>query len=262
MNPGEYERMACAEERHWWYIGLRDAIERVLVSRRFRLPESPRILDAGCGTGANLRMFAERFSPEYLGGFDPSPLALEWARRKAPRADIYPSDVCVPEIRVAELDLVLSCDVIYIPGAEAALPGLRALVARLRPGGLFLVNLPAYNWLYSEHDVAIHTRERYTAGRVRRLLHDAGLVPELVSYRLWSLFPAVVARRLPSILRRKPVPGDAVSDLSIPPRPFNAALAAILRAENRLLARGARFPWGSSVFAIGRKPGMGELSHG
>ncbi|MEX0716161.1 MAG: class I SAM-dependent methyltransferase [Planctomycetaceae bacterium] len=259
MNPGEYERMARAEESHWWYRGLRDAIERTLASRRFALPPSPRILDAGCGTGGNLRMLSERFEPAYLGGFDISPLALDWARRKAPTADVYAGDLCAPEIHVPELDLILSCDAIYIPGAAAALPGLRLLAERLRPGGLFLLNLPAYDWLYSEHDVAIHTRERYTAGRVRQLLREIGLTPALVSYRLWTLFPAVVAARLPSILRRKPAAAEAASDLRELPRFASATLVAILRAENRLMASGLRFPWGSSVFAVGRKRGPGDL---
>lgn len=256
MNPAEYEVMARVEAEHWWYQGLRDALARVLTSPRLRLPERPKIVDAGCGTGANLAFLCQLLDPVYLGGFDASETALGFAREKAPMAELYVSDICNPELHQRQLDLVVSLDVIYIPGSEKALPGLLRLVDHLRPGGLFVLNLPAYDWLYSEHDVAVHTAERYTSGRVRKLLGELGLQPALVSYRLCALFPAVVLSRLPSLLREQPPPAQARSDLHSVPGPFvNRTLLGVLSLENRLLARGVPLPWGSSVFAVGRKPG-------
>jgi SAM-dependent methyltransferase len=254
VNPGEHAIMARAEDDHWWYRGLRDAVERTLRLPRFALPPRPKVLDAGCGTGANLRALGELLQPSYLGGFDADEEALAFARQKAPGADLYCSDICDPVLRADELDLVLSLDVIYIPGAERSLAGLRRLVSALRPGGLLLLNLPAYDWLYSEHDVAIHTSQRFTAGQVRKLFDSLGLSVELMTYRLCLLFPAVLLARLPR--KRKARPGDASarSDLhAIPGALANRVLFAVLRAENELLARGVRFPFGSSVFAIGRR---------
>jgi SAM-dependent methyltransferase len=254
VNPGEYEVMSRVEADHWWYRGLRDAVSRCLGRPDAGLPPRPRILDAGCGTGENLRFLAARFAPSYLAGFDNAHEALAFARQKAPQAELYRSDVCDPEIRAEELDLILSLDVVYIPGAQRALPGLRRLVARLRPGGLLVLNLPAYDWLYSEHDVAVHTSERYTAGRVRRLLDALGLAPWRLSYRVCLLFPAVLAARLPDLLRPRPAAETARSDLHAPPGEWtNRALLGVLRAENALIERGVRLPFGSSVFAIGRR---------
>jgi hypothetical protein len=83
-----------------------------------------------------------------------------------------------------------------------------------------------------------------------------GLSAELLTHRLFFLFPAVVLCRLPGIWRARRG-GDARaarSDLhTMPGRRLNRLLFGIVRAENELIARGARFPWGSSVFAIGRK---------
>jgi hypothetical protein len=116
-----------------------------------------------------------------------------------------------------------------------------------------LLHLPAYTWLYSQHDVAVHTSERYTKKSVRRLIESLGLVPELITYRVCALFPAIVLARLPSILGRKPTRDEAQSDLSLPSRPVNGALLKISSAENSLLRLGLCLPWGSSVLAIGRK---------
>jgi SAM-dependent methyltransferase len=254
VNPGEHAIMARVEDDHWWYRGLRDAVERCLRMPRLALPPRPKVLDAGCGTGANLRALGELLQPSYLGGFDAAEEALTFARRKAPGADLYRGDICDPVLHADELDLVLSLDVIYIPGAERALAGLRRLVSALRPGGLLVLNLPAYDWLYSEHDVAIHTSQRFTAGRVRRLLDSLGLSVELMTYRLCLLFPAVLLARLPGKLRARRGDASARSDLhAVPGALANRLLFAVLRAENVLLARAVRFPFGSSVFAIGRR---------
>lgn len=246
--------MARVEETHWWYRGLRGAVASVLATPKLALPDGPRVLDAGCGTGENLRHLSALLRPSYLGGFDHSDEALALARTKAPEADLYRSDICEPELHGADLDLVISLDVIYIPGVERAIAGLLRLVAALRPGGLFVVNLPAYDWLYSEHDVAIHTSERYTRRRVRVLLERLGLSVAVLSYRMCFLFPAVVLARLPGMLRARPGDESGRSDLhAIPGAWTNRVCLGLLTAENRMIARGLTLPWGSSVFAVGRK---------
>jgi len=255
MNPGEFELMAAAEDRHWWYRGLRDAVARCLARPDLRLPSHPRVLDAGCGTGANLRFLGELLQPSYLGGFDSSEEALSLSARKAPAgADLYRSDIRDPILRAGDLDLVVSLDVIYIPGAQESMKGIERLVGALRGGGLLILNLPAYDWLYSEHDVAVHTRERFTARKTRALLDGVGLRIARLSYRLCLLFPVVALARVPGMIRARRGMSGARSDLhAVPGEAASGALLALLRMENRLLARGVRLPWGSSVFAIGRK---------
>jgi SAM-dependent methyltransferase len=254
LNPGELEVMARVESVHWWYQGLRDLLVRTLSRPGCGLPAHPRVLDAGCGTGRNLVAVRDRFEPSYLGGFDISDAALRLARQTLPDADLYPGDLCEAPVHERDLDLVMSLDVLYIPGAERSRPGLERLVAALRPGGLLVLNLPAYDWLYSQHDVAVHTSERYTAGRIRSLLRGLGLQEQLLTYRLCLLFPLLVASRLPSLFRARPGDEAARSDLHrAPGRVANRVLGSVVGFENALIARGARLPFGSSVYAIGRK---------
>jgi SAM-dependent methyltransferase len=254
MKPGEHEVMARAEESHWWYRGLRDLLARCLRQPDIAPPPHPRVLDAGCGTGANLSFLRELLRPSYLGGFDSSEEAVAIARGKTPEAEIRVGDICRPPLDLDRVDLLLSLDVIYIPGADRAMEGLQALVERLRPGGLFILNVPAYQWLYSEHDVAVGTSERFTARRIGALLRVLGLSVERLTYRLCFLFPLVVMSRLPGILRAHREIEAPRSDLHrVPGKLSGAVLYRILQLENRLIARGFPFPWGSSVFAIGRR---------
>jgi SAM-dependent methyltransferase len=253
MNPAEYAQMARVADEHWWYRGLRDGIVRAV--RRCGLPTAPpaAIVDAGCGTGENLQRLDRDLSPVYAGGFDLSPIALEHARRKCPRADVYLSDICQPELHVTPLDLVLSCDVISVPGMTAAMPGLKRLADALRPGGLFVLNVPAYQWLLSHHDAAVHQVQRFCAREIRRLMSDLGLAVELLTYRMWALFPIIVLKRLPSLLRRRRDVAAERSDTVLPSRWLNSLLTGVLHVENLAIDGGLRFPWGSSVFAVGRK---------
>ena len=253
MDPDEIERMASLEGSHWWYRGLRDLLRGTLARPRFTLPAFPHVLDAGCGTGANLALLDELLLPAYLGGFDQSARAVELARAKAPRADLYVSDLRAPEIHAAELDLIVSCDVASICGIAAATDGLARLTQRLRRGGLLILHLPAYAWLSAAHDVAIGTCERTTAARLRGLCGQLELAVELITYRLWSLFPLVALARLPSLLARRAGRLKPRSDLRPRPRWTNAMLTAALAAENMAVTRGVRFPWGSSVYVVARK---------
>jgi SAM-dependent methyltransferase len=255
MNPAEYDLMAELESTHWWYVGVQDLFNRLLKKPCFALGKSPDVLDAGCGSGAHLQLLHSLLNPGYLGGFDLSELAVAHAAKKNPNADVYQGDLCKPELHVGKLDLVLCCDVLYTTPLEAGVAGLKTLTDRLRPGGLLLLHLPAYNWLRSRHDLAVHTQQRFTRASARGILTSLQLRVEFLSYRMCALLPAVVARRLPSLFGRGSTDSErAISDLRPVPAPLNRLLLTALQIENRILSRGLPLPWGSSLVAVGRKP--------
>jgi SAM-dependent methyltransferase len=253
MNSAEFDRMATVEGEHWWYRGLHDLVKRSLRWLAVPRDHGLAVLDAGCGAGENLRLLRESLSPVYVGGFDLSPLAIEYAASKNPGADLYLGDICDPAVHVPALDVITSCDVVDVPGSGAALPGLKRLAATLRPGGILILNLPALPCLRSRHDLAVGSRQRFTVTGVRELLREATLEVQLVTYRVWTLFPAIALARLPSILRPPPDTAAVRSDVRLPGRAINSLLQSVMSIENAAIDAGARFPWGSSVFAVGRK---------
>jgi hypothetical protein len=117
----------------------------------------------------------------------------------------------------------------------------------LRPGGLAIVNLPAYHWLMSAHDLVARSARRYTVRRVRSLLRLADFADVRASYRVSLLFPVAAAHRLATRS------ADARTDVAEVGPALNRALLAVSLAENRLTRRGLRFPFGLSVFAVARR---------
>jgi SAM-dependent methyltransferase len=142
-------------------------------------------------------------------------------------------------------DGVASLDVLYHEAVGDDLLAIRETTRVLRPGGILVMNLPAYRWMMSAHDRAARTSRRYTQRQVRALLVDAGLVPVHVTYRNSVLFPAALVARM--LFRTRG------SDL-VPVHPLlNRLLASILRGEAAWIRHGP-LPFGLSVFAVARRP--------
>jgi len=276
MEPHEYPSMFALEEHYWWYRALRRRIVTALESwgalpppatRRPRdrdggqaVAPPPRCLDAGCGTGMLLAALGTRV---YSVGLDFSATALELARRRSlPR--LVRASVAQLPLRNDSLDILISADVLYHRGVPDDVAALREAARCLRPGGLLVVNLPAFTWLRSTHDEAVHTARRYTAREVRAKLRRAGLQPLQVSYWNTLLFFPLALVRLgrrwtgglwrAASTSRAPRPGRGPqSDLTPLPGWLNKSLAKVLALEARLLGTGA--PVGLSVLAVARKEG-------
>jgi SAM-dependent methyltransferase len=247
MEPAEYEIMFQQEENYWWYVGLRYLVLSH-IARFARGKKLLTLLDAGCGTGKLLETCQEYGAV----GLELSAEALPFLRRRG-LANVVLGSVCQMPFCDACFDVVVSMDVLYHVASPRDLDGLREMSRVLKPGGLLLLNLPAYEFLRSRHDIAIHTCQRYTRGRVRDMLARAGLRIQMLTYRNTILFPVAALVRLTQKLFR-PVPEQPQSDLKPLPRVLNRALTLPLLVENWLIRMGLRLPFGLSVYCVATKP--------
>lgn len=246
MEPAEYEIMYHHEEGHWWYVGLRDLVLADIA--RFAERRGPlTLLDAGCGTGKVLETCKEHRA----FGLELSPEVFRFLRRRGLNRVARASVLGIP-FPDDTFDLVTSMDVLYCIDPPGDLRGLREMTRVLKPGGMLLMNLPAYEFLRGDHDAAVHTRNRYTRGHLRAMLVDAGLRIERLTYRNTFLFPAAAGVRLGQRLFRRPT-GPPRSDLHSLPTLLNRALTWPLLMENFLFRLGVRLPFGLSLYGVARK---------
>lgn len=240
MQSDEYGKMRAAEDTYWWFVARR-RLALMLVHQA--MPDAKRLLDVGCGTGAvlsELRGLGEAV------GVDFSPLALEFANERGLRPLVLGDAQKLPFSEGA-FDVVVSLDTVeHVPDDAAAVAGV---FHALRPGGVFVMNVPAFAWLWGPHDVALMHCRRYTRGQVRRLLEAAGFKIERLSYSVFFLFPVVVFMRLVERLRQ----GPAQVRLPQVPAGLNRFLTKLMDIEASLMSF-LPLPWGSSVVVVARKP--------
>jgi SAM-dependent methyltransferase len=246
--------MARTEDELWWYRGLRGTLKALLDRHGHTLNKKPVILDAGCGTGANLRFMHEYFKEADISGFDLNPISIQKTREKNPTLNIYEGDICHPKLEHESYDLITSMDVICITGIEAAFEGLKKMANALKPGGLLIINTPALKWLFSEHDKAVHTRERLNKEDMRELTQQLCLECLQVSYRCFYQFPLIVLARLPTMFGKAPESENAKSDTALPHPLINSVFTKVMDIENIGYRCGLSYPWGSSVILVARKP--------
>jgi SAM-dependent methyltransferase len=238
MERVVYDRMAELDQLHWWYRARRQVLA-ALIRRRALPPPGGRILEVGCGTGHNLRMLGAFGAVEAI---EVDPAARAVAERRLGRpvgAAPLPARDGVPS---RAFDLIGSFDVIEHIDDDAA--ALASIARRLKPGGQFVMTVPAHGWMWSAHDEVNHHKRRYSKAGLKRLVEGSPLKLEALGYFNSLLFPLAVGARVAGKLT-----GKQDSDDKLPPAPLNRALEAVFAQEARLIGR-VPLPPGLSLFAV------------
>ena len=258
MQSDQFQLHAEIEERHWWFRGRRSIVRRLLAEIA-RPGTGRRIVDVGCGTGANIASLTDAYM---CHGIDPSAEGIDLARKRFPAVHFtcgLAPDAFGPEERDA--DVLLAMDVMeHVPDDFAFVSGL---LGPLKPGGHLLVTVPADESLWSPHDEIFGHYRRYTRERLERVWRDLPVKPALVSHYMARLYPVVRAVRGWNRLRGHAA-GQAGTDFTMPPAWVNASLERTFAGEaSRLLAAlhdpARAYRSGVSLIAIlRREPGMIE----
>jgi len=238
MERVVYETMAEVDRRHWWYVARREIIA-ALIRRNVRPPANAQILELGCGTGHNLAMLGEFGHVDALELDDGARAVAEKRLGRTVMSAPLPELAGVPE---RHYDLIGAFDVIEHIDDDAA--SLASIGTKLKPGGKFIMTVPAHKWMWSAHDVANHHKRRYSKRALEKLFEASPLKLEAMGYFNSLLFPVAVAQRLSSKVR-----GKDEADLAMPPAALNAALEKVFAAERHLVGR-LPLPPGLSLFAV------------
>jgi len=242
MKEHTYPIMFRVEQEHWWYTGRRKILAGFVEAICRQVPDRrPRILDVGCGTGANLLMLLEYGDAE---GVDISEDALAFCRERGLDKVRLGAGEQLP-YDDGTFDLVTALDV--VEHMDDDLAGLREMRRVLRPGGRVLLFVPTFMFLWGLQDDVSNHRRRYRLPELRRVLEQAGFEIERTTYANITFFlPILVMRQL---MRLTGVKAESENNINV--SALNGVLGSVFGAESWLL-RVMNLPFGVSGLCVAR----------
>jgi len=239
MELAEIARMEQQEEHYWWHIGRRLVLRSVL-SAHLKPMGNLDVLDIGCGTGINYRWLK---SWGEVTGLDSSREAIKYCKNKRAYDELVLSDASkLPEDK---FDIITAFDVLEHIQDDTAV--LTEWFEGLKGGGYLFLTVPAYQWMFSAHDKALHHFRRYSATGLRRKLRATGFEVKFLSPFFFFTFPVVMLVRLLS--RHKTPKTSYVGTSSM----VDTILVDLSKLEAAGLSKGIGLPWGSSLLVLAQK---------
>lgn len=242
MDRSVYEAEADVEATHWWFRGRRRLLTHLL--RRYPVPKHHWALDAGVGTGANMAVLKNNGFLQ-AAGIDTNDDAIKFCQEKGSSTISKASLTALP-FASDSFNLILAMDVLeHIDDDKQAMAELSRV---LRPGGLLIVTVPAFERLWGPQDDLAHHRRRYVMNELQQLIGSGGLeILEAFYFNFLLLVPIWFARKILQAAKVEIRSENDVNNVFL-----NAILYWIFRLDI-LAAPHLKLPFGVSILAVARK---------
>jgi SAM-dependent methyltransferase len=235
--------MAERERNYWWHLGRLKIIE-TYINKAFPNRRDLKFLNVGSGTGGTIDTL-EQFGQ--VDNVDTSMDAIKFMKQQGYKNIRKVANINLP-FKSKTYDIVGAFDV--LEHIEDEIGALQEWGRVLKEGGAIVVTVPAYQWLWSGHDISLHHKRRYTTSRLARATKQAGLKADKKSYAIVFSLPLVTGFRfINKALGRKT---DSETSYVNVPGFVNAVFTKILYGEASL-HKHMTFWAGTSVIAILRK---------
>jgi SAM-dependent methyltransferase len=241
MNKTPYDIECEIEGFHWWFAVRRKLLMSILSS--IHLPSECLTLDIGCGAGSNLKTL--RSAGLNVIGFDRSMYALSLVKRKS-QFPLINGDLNMLPIQPKSIGLIIAMDI--LEHLENDMNGIREFYQVLKEGGILILTVPAFKFLWGIQDRVTGHKRRYSRHEVLSKLSNQGFDILKSSYfNFFLFFPILLARRVIHLLGLRIESENEINSPII-----NILLKAIFSLETYIL-KYFQFPFGVSIFCIARK---------
>ena len=245
MRADHYEAHFALEQDHWWFVGRRNILLHLIdreIANDPRLKPPLRLLDVGTG-GGGILPFLSKYGSVVAVDPEPAAVAAASARSFDVRRGGLPADL--PFGSDEKFDIITLLDVIeHVEQDVESLINVRAL---LEPHGRVIVTVPAFQFLWSGHDVINEHKRRYHKRELRSKLERAGFNVRLISYCNSALFLPIAAVRLAR--RQFSSSDETTTPLGTVPGPANAFLGGLFGMEKHIIPQ-LPLPFGVSLVAV------------
>lgn len=156
-------------------------------------------------------------------------------------------------IREGCFDVVVASD--FIEHLDDDVSAVKKMYSTLKKGGLLLITVPAYPWMFSSHDLALNHKRRYSRAMLENLLKCAGVSEVKLFYWGGMLFPFMFPVRITQkvLLKKRNNEGKYETIKYELPRFLNDFFMWLLDFELRRIKENKPMKVGSSLVAIAVK---------
>ncbi len=243
MEKQVYQQIFDVEKTHWWFIGRRKIIARTIKNNV--KSKVARALDIGSGTGLNSVILKEVATN--VSAMDPSEEAVRLSKLRAPELQVLQGSF--PYVELSErYSLITMFDV--LEHIEPDVKSLKKVESLLEPGGMAVITVPAFPFLWSDHDRVLHHFRRYTKkSLVDVVKNNTGLSIVSIEYFNSFLFiPIAFFRALRKLFHILP---DRADDFMVSPG-LNSLLLSVFSFEGWLMQK-LKYPFGISIICVLQK---------
>ena len=240
MEAEVYLRQIKNEESHWWFKGRRKIIDS-LIRRAISNKKKINILDYGSGSGTNIKMLSKY---GYVYAYEKDKTTAQFLKKKFKKNKKV--KVINKPKNVNFFDLIISADVIeHIKDDKNTLKYLSKL---LNKNGFILITVPAYNFLFSLKDKALHHLRRYNKKTLKELILNYFKIVKLSYFNFFLFIPLAF-----SIIILKMLNVQFINSVEKKPHSLiNKILYIFFRYEEYFL-KYFNFPFGLSLIVVAKK---------
>ncbi len=237
MEEFAYKQMKETQSCHWWYLSRRKILDKALEKH---VGSCNDILDIGGGMGGNIELLKKYGS---LTIFEKNKYAVEYLSTLDSCHVIQGSFPESIDKHFPNFDLITMFDVLeHIKDDQIALEKIYKL---MKKGNKLIITVPAYQFLFSHHDIVFHHYRRYNMQEILSKVQTVGFDVRHHTYFNTILFPIALISRIISKLS----PKIQNHEQNIHKSKSNLILEKIFSLEKHLINR-FRLPYGLSILLI------------
>ena len=249
MDSNYYIEYFPLERNHWWFRARQKILIEHLSS--LRLGANTNVLNIGIATGATSEML-EQFGAVKSVEYDKE--CYDFVKQKLPKLDLDLGSITDLSYPDNSYDLVCAFDV--IEHVEDDKKAVSEIIRVCKPEGHVVVTVPAFQYLWGQHDIVNHHYRRYTKKEFKKLFQQGGTISYSAYFNFFLFFPIfffrISSRILPKgFLRQENKPE---SDFSVfQPNWFKNVCYKIMLSERFFIRKKITLPFGVSILISFRK---------
>lgn len=242
MKDTEIQKLADYEGENWWFVGRRKIVSDFIM-KYSKMDHNLKILDAGSGTGKTTN-YLKQIGDVY--GIERSFTGVMHCNKL--RLKVVQGHLNHLPFTTNTFDIITMLDV--LEHIENDLEILQKLKPLLKPNGKLIITVPAYQYLWTEHDVALSHFRRYTVKTLENVLKKADFQISRTSYFFTILFPLIFLTKI--LLKIKKPKNDSQSHSQQFPEIIDNFLQKIILFESKILKK-INFSFGASIICVAHK---------